>query len=63
MLSGLEDVVLPVQEISAEGLGTLMKLVGKAVFSPLIQAQDELNKAKVEEYFEKAVIKYKPGPE
>ncbi|KAH9818609.1 armadillo-type protein [Melampsora americana] len=60
MLSGLEDAVVPVREISAEGLGTMMKLVGKATFSPLIQAQDDLRKAKVEEYFEKAVVKYKP---
>ncbi|KAG0145811.1 hypothetical protein CROQUDRAFT_658187 [Cronartium quercuum f. sp. fusiforme G11] len=60
MLSGLEDAVVPVREISAEGLGTMMKLVGKATFSPLIQAQDDLRKGKVEEYFEKAVVKYKP---
>lgn len=60
MLSGLEDAVVPVREVSAEGLGTMMKLVGRATFSPLIQGQDDLRKAKVEEYFESAVVKYKP---
>ncbi|CAH7684994.1 spindle pole body component alp14 [Phakopsora pachyrhizi] len=60
MLGGLEDAVVPVREASAEGLGTLMKLVGKATFAPIIQGLDDLRKAKVDEYFEKAVVKYKP---
>ncbi|CAH7668176.1 hypothetical protein PPACK8108_LOCUS2647 [Phakopsora pachyrhizi] len=37
MLGRLEDAVVPVREASAEGLGTLMKLVGKATFVPIIQ--------------------------
>ncbi|OAV98650.1 hypothetical protein, variant [Puccinia triticina 1-1 BBBD Race 1] len=60
MLSGLEDAVVPVREIAAEGLGTLMKLVGKATFTPIIQGQDDLRKVKVEEYYEKAEVKYQP---
>ncbi|POW03224.1 hypothetical protein PSTT_11290, partial [Puccinia striiformis] len=60
MLSGLEDAVVPVREDAAEGLGTLMKLVGKATFTPIIQGQDNLRKVKVEEYFEKAEVKYQP---
>ncbi|MBW0483744.1 hypothetical protein O181_023459 [Austropuccinia psidii MF-1] len=60
LLSGLEDAVVPVREISAEGLGTLMKLVGKASFLPIIQGQDDLRKVKVEEYYEKAEVKYQP---
>ncbi|KNE90352.1 hypothetical protein PSTG_16223 [Puccinia striiformis f. sp. tritici PST-78] len=60
MLSGLEDAVVPVREVAAEGLGTLMKLVGKATFTPIIQGQDNLRKVKVEEYFEKAEVKYQP---
>lgn len=60
MLSGLEDAVVPVREIAAEGLGTLMKLVGKATFTPIIQGQDDLRKVKVEEYYEKAQVKYQP---
>lgn len=60
MLSGLEDAVVPVREVAAEGLGTLMKLVGKATFAPIIQAQDDLRKAKVEGYYEKAEVKYQP---
>ncbi|KAI9630500.1 hypothetical protein KEM48_013996 [Puccinia striiformis f. sp. tritici PST-130] len=49
MLSGLEDAVVPVREVAAEGLGTLMKLVGKATFTPIIQGQDDLRKVKVED--------------
>ncbi|CAH7671761.1 hypothetical protein BY996DRAFT_6417860 [Phakopsora pachyrhizi] len=36
MLGRLEDAVVPVREASAEGFGTLMKLVEKATFASII---------------------------
>lgn len=61
LLGASEDAVVPVRDAAAEGLGTLMKLVGPATFSPVLESLDDIRKAKVKEQFEKAEIKYKPG--
>lgn len=61
LLGGLEDAVVPVRDAAAEGLGTMMKLVGRASFEPTLQGLDDIKKARVQEYFEKAEIKFRAG--
>ncbi|KIO34814.1 hypothetical protein M407DRAFT_63913 [Tulasnella calospora MUT 4182] len=57
----LEDGYEPVRAAAAEGLGTLLKIVGERQLNPVIDPLDDLRKAKVKEAFEKATVKCKAG--
>ncbi|KAG9019496.1 Microtubule-associated protein, microtubule dynamics during spindle orientation [Tulasnella sp. 427] len=57
----LEDGYEPVRAAAAEGLGTLLKIVGERQLNPIIDPLDDLRKAKVKEAFEKATVKCKAG--
>ncbi|KDQ20349.1 hypothetical protein BOTBODRAFT_153038 [Botryobasidium botryosum FD-172 SS1] len=57
----LEDSFEPIRIAAAEGLGTLMKIVGERQLNPVVDPLDDLRKAKVKEAFEKAIVKCKSG--
>ena len=42
-------------------MGTLMKIIGERALAPQMEAMDDLRKAKVKEFFDKAVVKCKVG--
>ncbi|KAI0798367.1 armadillo-type protein [Xylaria sp. FL0064] len=46
----------------AEVLGTVMKIVGERAMNPHMEALDDIRKAKVKEFFEKAEVKAKDKP-
>ncbi|KAI1299876.1 armadillo-type protein [Xylaria venustula] len=46
----------------AEVLGTVMKIVGERAMNPNMEALDDIRKAKVKEFFEKAEVKAKDKP-
>jgi cytoskeleton-associated protein 5 len=60
LLTGCEDGFEPVRTAAAEGLGTLMKVVGERVLAAQLEGLDDLRKARVREFFEKAEVKCKP---
>ncbi|KAG8908511.1 Microtubule-associated protein, microtubule dynamics during spindle orientation [Tulasnella sp. 403] len=57
----MEDSFEPVRAAAAEGLGTLLKIVGERQLNPVIDPLDDIRKAKVKEAFEKATVKCKVG--
>lgn len=61
MIAGLEDAFEPVRTAAAEGLGTLMKVVGERTMNPFMDGMDDLRKAKVKEFYDSAEVKYKPA--
>ncbi|KAJ2904356.1 hypothetical protein MKZ38_008272 [Zalerion maritima] len=44
----------------AEVLGTVMKIVGERAMNPLIDGLDDIRKAKIKEFYDKAEVKAKP---
>lgn len=42
-------------------MGLLMKIVGERAFGPALDGMDDMRKAKVKEWYEKAEIKIKAG--
>ena len=46
----------------AEVLGTLMKIMGERAMAPHLEGLDDIRKAKIKEYFEKAEVKAKDKP-
>ncbi|RUO96555.1 hypothetical protein BC936DRAFT_141846 [Jimgerdemannia flammicorona] len=61
MLKTYEDGDASVREASAEGLGTLMKCVGEKAMIQYMENLEDIKKAKVKEFFEKAEVKAKPA--
>ncbi|KAI5480254.1 microtubule associated protein [Pseudohyphozyma bogoriensis] len=57
----LEDSQEPIRVAAAEAMGTMMKVVGERAFGGSLDGLDDLRKAKVMEWFEKAEVKYKAG--
>lgn len=63
MLKTIEDADSATREYSAEGLGTLAKVVGEKALMPFTEKLDDIKAAKVKEACDKAVVKAKPaGP-
>lgn len=61
LLSGIEDSFEPVRSAAAEGLGTLSQILGERALGPTLEGLDEIKKAKVKDFAEKAEVKYRPG--
>lgn len=61
LLHGFEDSFEPVRSAAAEGLGTLHKILGERAMVPIMEELDDIRKAKVKEYAEKAQVKCKAG--
>ena len=59
----LTDTFEPVRNAAAEALGTLMKIIGERQMIQFLEGIDEIRKAKVQEFFEKAEVKAKPRPQ
>jgi cytoskeleton-associated protein 5 len=63
MLKTIDDADGATREFSAEGLGTLTKVVGEKAMAPFTEKLDDIKTAKVKEACDKAVVKAKPaGP-
>ncbi|KAF7730601.1 Microtubule-associated protein, microtubule dynamics during spindle orientation [Apophysomyces ossiformis] len=60
MLKTLDDADGNAREASAEGLGTLMKVVGEKAMSAWTDGLDEIKMGKIKEAYEKAEVKAKP---
>ncbi|KAL1915281.1 uncharacterized protein VTP21DRAFT_7557 [Calcarisporiella thermophila] len=59
MLTTLKDREPTVREASAEGLGTLMKIVGEKTMSPYMENVDKVHEGKVKEFFDNAEVAVK----
>lgn len=61
LLHGFEDSFEPVRSAAAEGLGTLLKILGERAMGSTMEGLDDIRKAKVKEFSEKAQVKCKAG--
>ncbi|ORX54518.1 ARM repeat-containing protein [Hesseltinella vesiculosa] len=61
MLKTLDDADASAREHSAEGLGTLMKVVGEKMMLAYIDDLDDIKKGKIKDAFDKAEVKAKPA--
>lgn len=61
LLKTLNDMDGSVREASAESLGTLMKVFGEKLLTPLLGDVDSLKMAKIKEFCDKASVKH-PAP-
>ncbi|CAG8507139.1 14043_t:CDS:10, partial [Dentiscutata heterogama] len=59
MVKASEDSFEPVRVSAAEGLGTMMKVIGEKAMNPFIEGLDDIKKGKIKEFFEKAEVKVK----
>ncbi|GAA5815313.1 hypothetical protein MFLAVUS_008819 [Mucor flavus] len=57
----LDDADANAREAGAEGLGTLMKLIGEKPMLAFTDGLDDIKMGKIKEAFEKAVVKAKPA--
>jgi protein STU2 len=53
----------PVRQAAQEALGTLMKIVGERAMIQFLDGVDDIRKAKIKEFFEKAEVKARARPE
>jgi protein STU2 len=53
----------PVRQAAQEALGTLMKIVGERAMIQFLDGVDDIRKAKIKEFYEKAEIKARARPE
>jgi hypothetical protein len=60
-VSGFEDSFEPVRTAAAEGLGTLMKIMGERPMTATMEQLDDIRKTKVKEFAEKAEVKCSAG--
>ncbi|KAI9254442.1 armadillo-type protein [Phascolomyces articulosus] len=60
MLKTLDDADGGAREASAEGLGTLMKVIGEKAILPWTESLDDIKMGKIKEACEKAEVKAKP---
>lgn len=58
----LADTVEPVRNAAAEAMGTLMKIIGERAMIQFLDGLDDIRKAKIQEFYEKAEIKARPRP-
>ena len=58
----LADTVEPVRNAAAEAMGTLMKIIGERAMIQFLDGLDDIRKAKIQEFHEKAEIKARPRP-
>lgn len=61
LVLGFEDSFEPVRTAAAEGLGTLLKVMGERPLNATMDSLDDIRKAKVKEFAEKAEVKIKAG--
>ncbi|KAI9315486.1 armadillo-type protein [Dichotomocladium elegans] len=61
MLKTLNDADAGAREASAEGLGTLMKVIGEKAIIPWTDGLDDIKMAKIKEACEKAQVRAKPA--
>ncbi|KDN53582.1 ARM repeat-containing protein [Tilletiaria anomala UBC 951] len=61
LVQALSDAAGEVRDAGAQGLGTLMKLVGERPMNQFIDQLDDIKKAKVKEEFANATVKVKMG--
>ena len=61
LLHGFEDSFEPVRSAAAEGLGCLLKILGERAMGATMENLDDIRKAKVKEFAEKAQVKCKAG--
>ncbi|KAL1917720.1 uncharacterized protein VTP21DRAFT_3554 [Calcarisporiella thermophila] len=57
----LEDKESSVRDAAAEGLGTMMKIVGERAMAPYLEQVDKISEGKIREFWEKAEVKAKPA--
>jgi cytoskeleton-associated protein 5 len=53
----------PVRNAAAEALGTLMKIAGERAMIQFLDSVDDIRKAKIKEFFEKAEVKARQRPQ
>jgi cytoskeleton-associated protein 5 len=53
----------PTRNAAAEAMGTLMKIIGERAMIQFLEGLDDIRKAKIKEFFEKAEIKARARPE
>jgi len=58
----LADTVEPVRVAAQEALGTLMKIIGERAMIQFLDGVDDIRKAKIKEFYEKAEIKARQRP-
>lgn len=61
LLSASADGSADVRDAGAQGLGTLMKLIGERPMNQFIDGLDDIRKAKIQEQFKIATVKVKAG--
>jgi cytoskeleton-associated protein 5 len=59
----LGESFAPTRDAAAEALGTLTKIIGERAMIQYLEGVDDLRKAKIKEFFEKAEIKARARPE
>jgi cytoskeleton-associated protein 5 len=60
-VSALGDADATIRSAAADGLGCFMKIFGERALNPYLEKANDLQKTKVRESFEKAVVQCKPG--
>ncbi|KXS18928.1 ARM repeat-containing protein [Gonapodya prolifera JEL478] len=60
-IKGADDAVIEVRDGSFEVMGTLLRVVGERLMGVYLEKLDDIKKAKVMEFFEKAEVKLKTG--
>ena len=58
----LADTVEPVRVAAQEALGTLMKIIGERAMIQFLDGVDDIRKAKIHDFYEKAEIKARQRP-
>jgi cytoskeleton-associated protein 5 len=61
LVAAMADGSGDVREAGAQGLGTLMKLIGERAMNQYIDSLDDIKKAKIQEQFKEATVKVKSG--
>lgn len=62
LVDAMGDGSADVRNAGAQGLGTLMKLVGERMMNQYLEQLDDIKKAKVQEEYKTAEVKAKMGP-
>lgn len=60
-IKGMSDSFEPTRAAAMEGLGTLAKIVGERTLIKELESLDDIKKAKVKEFMDKAEVKCKGG--
>jgi cytoskeleton-associated protein 5 len=62
LTAAMDDGSADVRDAGAQGLGTLMKLIGERPMNQFIDGLDDIKKGKVQEQFKVATVKVKAAP-